>query len=175
MRRTTAFTSATRTARRSARVETHRREGRRIRLAAASTIPRLHAADPRQPVPVGRRQIGLEPELEPSAQAHRAGLSDVEASPPARDLHRYRAATCRPASHPSFSFPACWFSSAAPVHAAPNARITADVAQLRRHPFAALRRRSRAAFRVRKRGSAPSCARKALARCVRSPKLARWA
>ena len=37
----------------------------------------LSAADPRQSVPVGRRQVRLGPALEPPAQARRAGLNDA--------------------------------------------------------------------------------------------------
>ena len=42
--------------------------------------PVTHAADPRQPLPVGRRQVRLGPELEPAAEAQRAGLNSCASS-----------------------------------------------------------------------------------------------
>src|SRR3546814_10220875 len=89
------YTTLFRYARDRRRLEARRRKGRRLRLAG-DRRSRPRAADPRQPVPDRCRRNRLVAALEPSFQARREKLSDVEigqTTPPAS--HRWTVAQDR--------------------------------------------------------------------------------
>ena len=138
-------------------------------VSLADRRSHLRPADPRQPVPIGRRQVRLGSALEPSAQARRAGLNDVRS-------HRHQAVVGRPSAARLTAFlllSGLLLARAAQRHRARSERAghahRADASVRRPH------RRGRAALRHSRRWIRAVMRAKAPAMCARSPPPARWA